>query len=172
MRRIRFGEPEYNEVMDFLIEESRLLDLSQLDEWLALTAEDLSYTMPVRRTAMRSQGPGFSDAMFHFEDDRPAMEFRISRLTQSTHGYADDPPSRTRRLVTNLRVHQTEIPTEYQAASSLLLLRSRWDSPHFDLIACSREDLLRRSGESFEIVKRNILVDQATLGAPNLAVLM
>jgi 3-phenylpropionate/cinnamic acid dioxygenase small subunit len=172
MRRVRFGEPEYNEVMDFLIEESRLLNMDQLDEWLALTAEDLSYTMPVRRTAMREQGPGFSDTMSHFEDDRAGMEFRIKRITNSGHCFADDPPSRTRRLVTNLQVHQTEISNEYAASSSLLLLRSRWDSPTFDIISCGREDLLRRSGDSFEIARRRIFVDQGTLGTANLAVLI
>lgn len=172
MGRIRVGEPEYNEVMDFLIEEAHLLELSQLDEWLALTADDLSYTMPVRRTTMRGQGPGFDATMAHFDDDRASMEFRVKRITASGHGFADDPPSRTRRLVTNLRVHVNGTPGEYEATSSLLLLRSRWDSPTFDLVSCSREDLLRRSGDSFLIARRKILVDQATLGTPNLAIML
>jgi 3-phenylpropionate/cinnamic acid dioxygenase small subunit len=172
VQRIRFGEPEYNDVMDFLIEEARLLDVDLLDEWLALTAEELSYTMPVRRTTMRGQGPGFDPTMGHFDHDRAAMEFRINRVTKSGHGFADDPPSRTRRLVTNVRVHETAVPGEYEVTSSLLMLRNRWDSATFDLISCSREDLLRRSGDSFQIVRRKILVDQASLGTPNLAVLL
>jgi len=172
VRRIRFGAPEYNQVMDFLIEEARLLDIGDLDEWLNLTAADLSYTMPVRRTTMRHQGPGFDETMGHFDDDRASMEFRVKRITSSGNAFADDPPSRTRRLVTNLRLHETGVAGQYEATSSLLLLRSRWDSPSFDLISCSREDLLRRSGDSFEIARRKILVDQASLGTPNLAVLL
>jgi 3-phenylpropionate/cinnamic acid dioxygenase small subunit len=172
VRRIRVGEPEYNEVMDFLIEEARLLDIGMLDEWLELTAQDLSYTMPIRRTTMRHQGLGFDESMAHFDDDRASMEFRIKRITRSGNAYADDPPSRTRRLVTNLRVHETASPKEFEVTSTLLLLRSRWDAPNFDFISCSREDLLRRSGDAFEIARRKILVDQASLGTPNLAVLL
>jgi 3-phenylpropionate/cinnamic acid dioxygenase small subunit len=171
-RRIRVGEPAYNEVLDFLIEEATLLDTNRLDDWLACLADDIEYTMPVRRTTMRAQGPGFDPVMTHFDEDHAALEFRVTRLAHTDSGFADDPPSRTRRHVTNLRVHETPVDDEYEATSSLLLLRSRWDASELDLVSCAREDRLRRSGDSFLIARRRILVDQASLGTPNLAVFL
>jgi 3-phenylpropionate/cinnamic acid dioxygenase small subunit len=170
--RIRYGAPEYNEVMDFLIEEAHLLDGGDLKAWLGQLADDLAYTAPVRRTTMRTQGAGFDPVMVHFDEDRSSMEFRVRRFVDSGHAYADDPPSRTRRLITNLRLHETGTAGEYEATSSLLLLRSRWDSPQYDFVSCSREDLLRRRGDSFVIARRRIMVDQASLGVPNLSMLL
>jgi 3-phenylpropionate/cinnamic acid dioxygenase small subunit len=171
-RRVRVGEPAYNEVLDFLIEEAALLDHDRLQDWLQCLAPDLVYTMPVRHTALRDQGPGFDPDVGHFNDDRSSIEFRVTRVTQTKSGFADNPASRTRRLVTNVRVHETDDPDELEATSSLLLLRNRFDASEYDLVSCAREDLLRRASDSFLLARRRILVDQVSLGTPNLAVFL
>jgi 3-phenylpropionate/cinnamic acid dioxygenase small subunit len=170
--RIRFGDPTYCEVMDFLIEEAWLLDHDLLEEWTALLADDVTYFMPVRQTVSRRAGPGFSSVSGHFYDDLPSIKLRVRRLMVSDAAYAEDPPSRTRRYVSNVRIHETDTADELSATSSLLLVRNRWHLADYDFVSCERHDRLRRVDGGFRIVRRKILVDNATLGTPNLAVFL
>jgi 3-phenylpropionate/cinnamic acid dioxygenase small subunit len=169
--RVRFGDPVYNEIVDFLIDEALLLDHNQTDDWYELLTEDLVYRMPVRRTLYRDQGLGFDPVMAHFDDDHATMTVRIKRL-HSLSAYSEDPPSRVRRLISNVRVHELETEGEYAVGSYVLALRSRWDKSVFDLIPAERDDVLRRDGSSFKIARRIIYPDQSVLGTPNLAIFL
>jgi 3-phenylpropionate/cinnamic acid dioxygenase small subunit len=169
--RIRFGDPVYNEICDFLIDEALLLDHNRIDDWYDLLAEDLVYRMPVRRTLYRNQGPGFDPVMAHFDDDYATMTVRIKRL-HSLSAYSEDPPSRVRRLVSNVRVHELTTADEYAVTSYVLALRSRWEKSEFDLIPVERDDVLRRDGSSFKIARRLMYPDQSVLGTPNLAIFL
>lgn len=170
--RIPYGTGVYNEVMDFLIEEARLLDGDLLEEWQNGLAEDIAYTMPVRQTVLRSEGPGFDPHMGHFDDDLASIGLRVQRLVHTHSAYAEDPPSRVRRFVTNVRVHETATDGEYAAASYLLLMRNRGRASTYDFISAVRHDLLRRQPTGFKLARREVLVDLATLGTPNLAIFL
>jgi 3-phenylpropionate/cinnamic acid dioxygenase small subunit len=169
--RIRSGTPVYNEINDFLIDEALMLDHNRTDDWYELLAEDLIYRMPVRRTVYREQGLGFDPTMAHFDDDYSTMTVRIKRL-HSLSAYSEDPPSRVRRLVSNVRVHELEAKDEFAVTSYLLALRSRWDRTEFDFIPVQRDDVLRRNGDSFKIARRIMYADQSVLGTPNLAIFL
>ena len=97
---------------------------------------------------------------------------RIVRLTGTKSAWAEDPPSRTRRLVTNVLVEETDKPQEYSVRSYLLVTRSRFNFDEYDLISAERRDILRSDGEGFKLAKREILLDQAVLGTPNLAIFL
>ncbi len=168
---VPYGSPIYNEVMGWLIKESYLLDHDRFDDWVAMLAEDLRYTAPVRRTVWRRQGLGYDDTVGHFDDDYASIKMRVLRLAGET-AWAEDPPSRVRRNVGNAIVNETSNPGEYAVMSNLVALRNRWDSDTFDIISCGREDLLRRDGATFSLARRRILVDQALLGTPNLAIFL
>src|SRR2546426_328601 len=103
--RVPSGDPVYNEIVDFLIDEAALLNQNRLPEWVALLAEDLSYRMPVRETLSRAGGPGFDQRSGHFDDDLPSIKLRVRRLLETKSAFAEDPPSRSRRFVTNVVVH-------------------------------------------------------------------
>jgi 3-phenylpropionate/cinnamic acid dioxygenase small subunit len=169
--RVHSNDPLYAEIYDFLLDEAFLLDHNRTDDWYELLAEDLIYRMPVRRTVHRDQGLGFDPTMAHFDDDYATMTVRIKRL-HSLSAYSEDPPSRVRRFVTNVRLHELETPGEYAVTSYLLALRSRWDRSDFDLIPCQRDDVLRRDGDSFKIARRIMYPDQSVLGTPNLAIFL
>jgi 3-phenylpropionate/cinnamic acid dioxygenase small subunit len=169
--RVRSGSDVYNEIVDFLYDEALLLDHNQTDDWYELLAEDLVYRMPVRRTVHRDQGLGFDPVMAHFDDDYSTMTVRIKRL-HSLSAFSEDPPSRVRRLVSNVRVHETDTEGEFAVGSYVLALRSRWDQPVFDLIPVERHDVLRRHGDSFKIARRIMYPDQSVLGTPNLAIFL
>lgn len=168
--QVRFGDPQYFEVMEFLIREAELLDGNRFREWLRCLADDLVYTMPVRMTLKRAAGAGFSDTMSHFDDTLSSITQRVKRLeTQSA--WAEDPPSRTRRFVSNVRVERVG-NDELKVASYLLTLRNRLDTPSFQIISAERKDVLRRTENGLKLVKREILVDQSSLGVENLGIFL
>lgn len=170
--RIHVGAPAYNSIVEFLYDEAALLDNLRLQEWGALLATDLVYTAPLRQTlGTARQAATFIRTMQHFHDDYRSMLGRIMRLTGKS-AWAEDPPSRTRRLVTNVQVRTTDKPDEFAVISYLLVTRSRFNFDEFDLISCERHDVLRRDGSSFKLAKREILLDQAVIGTPNLAIFL
>ena len=168
--RLSMTSPVYAEVAEWLFEEARLLDRNQFNEWLALLSPDLRYMMPVRETVGRGSGTGLATGYHHFEETIGSMTIRVRRVVETTQ-FAEDPPSRTRRFVTNIMVRD-DGDGGLEAGSNLLVLRSRFDSPTFDFISCERTDTFRRVDEGLQLVTRDIAVDQAVLGTPNLAIFL
>jgi len=169
--RIHVGEPVHNEVTDFLYEEAHFLETGEFEEWLLMIDDDVEYVAPVRRTRLRHEGSEFDPAAKHFEESIDTLKQRVRRI-RTRYAFAEDPPSRTRRLVTNIRVHETDVPNEYAVASSLLVLRNQMDEPTFHLIAALREDVLRRHPEGMKLLRRTILMDSAALSTNNLAIFL
>src|SRR5207247_2190179 len=87
------------EVEDFLYREAALLDAWRLDEWLELLTEDAVDRVPSndRPDADPKQ------ALFTIADDIQRIRARVARL-KDPHAHAEQPPSRTRRLISNVRI--------------------------------------------------------------------
>jgi 3-phenylpropionate/cinnamic acid dioxygenase small subunit len=171
--RLPVGSALYNRIVEFLYEEAALLDQIRLQEWGARLAPDLVYTAPLRETRpMDQQSASFVRTVQHFHDDWRSVMGRIMRLTGTKSAWAEDPPSRTRRLVTNVMVAKTAKPDEFSVTSYLLVTRSRFNSPEYDLISAERRDILRQDGDSFKLARREIIVDQAVIGTPNFAIFL
>ena len=167
------GSPVYTQSLQVLYVEARLLDEIRLKEWGDTLAQDLIYTAPLRETRpVNQQAASVVRTMQHYHDDWRSVMGRIVRLTGTKSAWAEDPPSRTRRLVTNVLVEETDKPQEYSVRSYLLVTRSRFNFDEFDLISAERRDVLRVDGESFKLARREILLDQAVLGTPNLAIFL
>jgi PAH dioxygenase small subunit len=162
--------PAYAEVAAWLFEEAELLDADDFYAWLDRLAPDVHYTMPVRMTLRRADGPGVVPGHHHFDETFNTLSIRARRLLEATE-YAEDPPSRMRRFVNNIRVRDRG-SDELDVRSYLLVLRSRLDSPRFDIISCERRDVLRRTGEDLRLARREIVVDQSTIGTVNLALFL
>jgi 3-phenylpropionate/cinnamic acid dioxygenase small subunit len=172
--RVGFGQDVYNRVMDFLIEEARVLDENELEDWTEMLADDLRYTMPVRRTVLRGDET-VDPQMLHFDDDLASVKMRVWRITRSEYGYSENPQSRVRRYITNVSVHETATPGEYAVRSYQLVLRSRWDMPDYDYISSHRDDVLRVDESApfgFKLSARIIITDQVMIGTPNIAIML
>lgn len=169
--RVRVGEPVHNEATDFLYEEAHLLETGEFEDWLLMLDDEVEYIAPVRRTRLRHEGSEFDPAMMHFEETIDTLKQRVRRL-RTRYAFAEDPPSRTRRLVTNIRVHETDVSNEYAVSSSLLVLRNHRDDPTFHLIAARRDDVLRQHPEGMQLLRRTILLDSAALPTANLAIFL
>jgi 3-phenylpropionate/cinnamic acid dioxygenase small subunit len=170
--RVHVGDPVHNSIVEFLYDEAHALDDERLDEWVAMLAEDLVYQAPVRVTRNRDDGPPFSETMFHFDDDHTSIAVRVHRLLRTSSGWAENPPSRVRRLVGNVIVHATSDSDEYAVTSALIATRSRMDGTVPDVISAERRDVVRRTPDGWRLARRQILLDHTILGTSNLAVFL
>jgi 3-phenylpropionate/cinnamic acid dioxygenase small subunit len=161
----------HHELEQFLFHEAECLDDNRIREWFELLAEDIDYKCPIRITRERSAGPGFSEEGMHFDEDWGMLEVRVERL-ETEYAWAEDPPSRTRRLVSNVRVHATDVPDEYLVRSNLILYRNRYDYTAYQIIAGERHDTVRRTSGGLRLAKRWIYLDQATLATHNLGIFL
>jgi benzoate/toluate 1,2-dioxygenase subunit beta len=85
----------------FLYREARLMDENAYAEWLALWADDALYWVPC--------GGDHHDPVHQVStiyDDRKRLEARIRRLL-SGNAYAQAPPSRLRRVVSNIEIEES-----------------------------------------------------------------
>jgi PAH dioxygenase small subunit len=154
----------------FLVQEAELLDDARYREWLDMLHERIAYTAPVR-TTRRTDGRVDTNHMYWFDENRATLELRVRRLETDVN-WAEEPPSRTRRIVGNVRVSRREDdPSTIDVRSNLLCHRNRGERPESDLIAAERRDVLVRSGDSWLVAEREIRFDHGTLGTKNLALL-
>jgi phthalate 3,4-dioxygenase beta subunit len=168
---VKYGSDVYNDVLDFIYREAEMLDDRLHRDWLALLTDDVRYVMPVRVTSPHSLTDSAMEDMEHFDEDRYSLEKRVSRF-ETEHAWAEDPPSRTRRFVTNVRCWHREADDELVVVSNLLLFRSRGDIHDHDLLSARRNDVLRREQGGLRLARREILVDESVLRTQNLAVFL
>jgi len=171
MLRIRLSDPLYADVLGWLIDEARQLDGFDLEGWLGRLAPDLRYSVPVSETAERATAaPQAAPRNSYLEETFDSLELRVRRLLLAS-AWVENPRTRTRRFVSNVLVEDRgEL---VRATSYLLVLCSRGDSPAYEILSCEREDDLRRRGEDdFELVRREVRIDQAVLGLSTLSFLL
>jgi biphenyl 2,3-dioxygenase beta subunit len=157
------------EVESFYYDEAALLDAHRYEEWLALFSDDAHYFMPIRRTRMqRELNKEFTQRgeMAFFHDDKTLLAGRVAKL-KSGRSWAEDPPSRTRHLITNVRVVR-DSGRELEVESNFHVYRTRLNSEESSWIG-SRRDLLRRVEGSFQIADRKIFLEQTVLLSRNLS---
>ncbi|WP_285641150.1 3-phenylpropionate/cinnamic acid dioxygenase subunit beta [Pseudomonas sp. NBRC 100443] len=172
-KRIATGSDLYNRIHEFLIDEAALLDNFQLMQWLGCLSEDLSYSAPIRNTRMLTdKTPTIDRRTAHFADGYGSISARVLRLFNTKSAWAENPISRTRRFISNLRVFSTEVPGEYRAISYIQLSRSRYEDAHYEVLTGERHDVLRGQDDTFKLARREIILDQAVLGMANLAVFL
>lgn len=170
LTRVRYGSEQYDLVVDFLYQEAELLDERRHEEWLGLLTADVRYVAPVRVTTAHTLADSTMSGMAHFDEDRYSLTKRVQRFA-TEHAWAEDPPSRTRRYITNVRVYEGP-GNELTARSNLLLFRSRGDLHEHDLLSATRTDELRVVDVGLRLARRDILLDESVLRTQNLAVFL
>ncbi|KQR91299.1 MAG: aromatic-ring-hydroxylating dioxygenase subunit beta [Microbacterium ginsengisoli] len=158
------------EVNQFYFLEAEFLDDGRFADWLEMLAEDLHYWAPTRTNRLRRQqalavsAPG--EAAF-YDETKDSLAWRIRRY-DSGMAWAEDPPSRTRHLISNVSVRERSDGL-LQSRSAFIVYRNRLQT-EVDLYAGGRNDVLRRTGaHGFEIVKRTILFEQNVLLMKNIS---
>ncbi|MEV5987468.1 3-phenylpropionate/cinnamic acid dioxygenase subunit beta [Streptomyces sp. NPDC052051] len=166
------------EVEQFYYEEADLLDAGRYADWLDLLADDLDYWMPTRTNRLRRQQSlsvaARGEAAF-YDESKDSLAWRVRRF-DSGMAWAEDPPSRTRHLVTNVMVRHVD-PAEHDGftaddlwvRSAFLVYRNRLEREE-NVFAGSRTDILRRGGDrGLQVARRTILLEQNILQAKNIS---
>jgi len=151
------------EVEEFLVEEAAILDEWRLDDWLALFTEDATYVVP--STDVPEGDP--SHDLTLIDDDHLRLTWRVNRL-KSRHAHREFPWSRTRRLVTNVRVLRAE-GDELDVTASILV--HRFCHGHADTFVGRYLTTLVRTPDGLRIRRRRAELDLERL-SPNGALSM
>ena len=168
---LMFDDPRHLAAHRWLVEESYILDQQRYDKWLEVLTDDIHYYMPVKVTTALGAGYDTSPGMAHFDENKYSLSRRVSRFA-TEHAWTEDPPSRLRHYVTNVRCYATSNEDELIVDSAVLLFRSRGDVQEPALISAGREDLLRRSASDWLLARRHIAVDESVLRTQNLAIFL
>src|SRR5215475_12584335 len=133
--------PDHNlvrEVEQFLYREARLLDERRFHEWLGLLTGDVRYWMAGRSNRYPKSSKAITildpdryieddmtreDELAIFDEDKATLDARVARLDTGM-AWAEDPPSRTRHLITNVEVEPGSSPGEIKVYSNFVVYRS------------------------------------------------
>jgi 3-phenylpropionate/cinnamic acid dioxygenase small subunit len=169
--RVPAGSPGYWRCVEWLLEEAEALDHNRVGDWLEMLHPEIDYRVPLRTTRERAKGLGFSSEGFHFFENHDSLSLRVERLS-GDYAWAEDPPSRTRRFVTNQRVFTLDGSEDLRVRSNLLLYRERGDETEPQLLSGERVDDLREVDGRLKLIRRRVLLDHATLLTPNLGIFL
>ncbi len=170
MRPLSTGSPEHVEVVDFLHLEAELLDDLREREWLTeMVSKDVVYQLPVRETVERARGRGFIPDTYHLNEDYGSLNAKVAR-NETSFAWAEDPPSRIRHFVTNVRVRRDETDADVlHVRSNVLVYRTRQDQTNPQILSGERADTLRREDGRLRLLRRVVLLDLTVIGTHNLA---
>ena len=146
---------QQREVEAFLYEEAALLDEWRLDEWLALFTDDARYVVPVTD----AREGDLRETLSIINDDISRLRGRVERL-KSRHAHREFPWSRTRRLITNVRVTETS-QEEIRVTASFLVYRIR--GGHVDPLIGRYDHTLRRVDGRLKLAYRKATLDLEAL---------
>jgi 3-phenylpropionate/cinnamic acid dioxygenase small subunit len=135
-------------VEEFLFYEAKLIDEHLYDEWLGLWTEDGLYWVPCNT----DDADPARQAMIIY-DNRARLGERIYRLTSGA-AWAQQPRSRTRRLISNVEVRQND--EGYLVESNCIIAELRRSKQ--DIFAARILHTLRPAGESFRIAVKKVLL--------------
>ena len=143
------------EVEEFLYQEAELIDSWRLMDWLALFDDNGSYYIP---STDRPEG-SHKEALFLIADDMPRLRSRVLQLL-SGRTWAENPQSRTRHMISNVRItRQDEEVIEVAANFVVFRLRFQNIDPY---IGRYRYRLVVRDGR-LRILERTAVLDLEAL---------
>ena len=144
------------QVEDFLYAEAALLDEWKLAEWLALFDEERGgYYMP----ATDAPDSDHNTALYLIADDIVRLRSRVRQLLSGAT-WAENPPSRTRHMVNNVRLVGQEGGVLLVRANFVVYLLRFQNVDSY--IGEYRYQLLP-AGDSFKILERRVVLDLEAL---------
>ncbi len=167
------NEDLIREVEQFLYREARLLDDRRFHDWLTLFTDDVRYWMASRtnRYPKSSKAIAILDPDRYVEDDigredelaildetKETLSGRVARL-ETGMAWAEDPPSRTRHMISNIEIEPGDVETEIRVYANFIVYRSRAETEQ-DFYVGARRDVLRRVEGEWKIAHRKLILDQ------------
>jgi 3-phenylpropionate/cinnamic acid dioxygenase small subunit len=157
------------EVTAFLYHEAELLDDGRIREWFETVVDsEIEYEMPIRVTTDRHGETAAVGRGWLMKEDWSSLDTRIRRL-ETEYAWAEDPPTRTRRFVTNIRIAGADDGCA-AVRSNILVYWSRGPSDEFRLLSGERHDRLKRVEGGLRLARRLVLLDHTVLVTQNLSI--
>jgi p-cumate 2,3-dioxygenase subunit beta len=145
------------EVEDFLYHEADLLDNWKLDDWLGLLTDDASYYVPPND----KPDADHRFTLFTVADDIVRLKERVIRL-KDPNCHAEFPPSRTRRLITNVRITGSDGDLISVAANFAIFRYRRNETTPRQFVGRYK---LKLTDAGLKIHERRAILDAEELGA-------
>lgn len=142
-------------IEDFLYQEAALLDEWRLDEWLELLTEDATYEVP--STDAPDGDP--KTTLSIIADDITRIRSRVKQLLGKS-AWAENPPSRTRRLISNVRIRGVE-GESISVTANFAVYRMRFE--HMDTYVGRYEYTLVQRDGRLKIRARKAILDLEAL---------
>jgi p-cumate 2,3-dioxygenase subunit beta len=143
------------EIEDFLYAEAALLDEWRLEEWLGLLTEDATYHVPP--TDLPEGDP--KSTLYIVADDMVRIRSRVKQLLGKS-AWAENPPSRTRRMISNVRVLGVN-GDEIRVTANFVVYRMRFEL--VDTYIGRYEYTLVRRDDGLRIRERKAVLDLEAL---------
>ncbi|HJY83714.1 MAG TPA: aromatic-ring-hydroxylating dioxygenase subunit beta [Candidatus Binatia bacterium] len=143
------------QIEDFLYAEAALLDEWRLQEWLELLTEDVTYAVP----ATDAPEGDARNTLFLVADDTVRIRSRVKQLLGKS-AWAENPRSRTRRLISNVRIRETNGET-IRVTANFVVYRMRVDQVD-TYVGRYEYTLVQRDGQ-LKIRERKAILDLETL---------
>ncbi|WP_067929064.1 aromatic-ring-hydroxylating dioxygenase subunit beta [Alicyclobacillus shizuokensis] len=144
------------EIEDFLYMEAALLDEWRLDEWLGLLTDDASYLVPPND----APDGDHHDTLFIVADDIHRVKARVKRL-KSRNAHAENPKSRTRRMISNVRIRSV-VDDVASVTANFVIYRFRRHEQIREYVG-RYEYKLRVCGGDIKIAERKAILDAEQL---------
>lgn len=158
------------ECVRFLEREAELLDRKMFPQWLEQLSPDISYRVPVRTQRLNREGDGFSTTAFFMREDFLSLRARVQKLA-SDYAWAENPATRTRRMVSNVRLGETGA-SGVPVTSNLAVFCYRGDAPGPVILTGERQDVLVHNGQGLRLASRLVLLDSTVLGLEALSIFL
>lgn len=166
----------HHEISIFLANEAEHVDCRRFEQWADLFTDDARYVAPLRmnRTVGSSEEDWGVEKEFvpgsvpYYDETAGTLKLRAAKL-RAARSPSENPASRTRHFVTNIRVAPTESTDSYDVKSNLLVYQSRGDADVY-WFSAERKDTLRRVDGTLKIASREILLDSSVLLSGNLSI--
>lgn len=160
-----------HEVEQFLYREAALLDERRFRDWLELLTDDISYILETNTLAqVRDRRKGVAPpTTYIFNETKYQLERRVARV-ESGLAWSEEPASRTRHFVSNIRILARD-GDEIEVACNYLTHRAAKARDHHNFIG-ARVDRLRRVDGQWKICSRLLELDEFVLTAPNISILL
>lgn len=156
---------------DFLLREAELLDDARFEEWLELLHPDIDYRAPVRVVPGDPADTGFSRRAYYYRENALSLANRVDRLSQED-AWAENPRTRTRRILGNVRVAPAAGDADTPVRSNLALFCYRNDDPVPVILTGERHDTLRATDGGWQLLTRTVYLDSTVLGLQSLSVFL
>ncbi|TBR71276.1 MAG: 3-phenylpropionate/cinnamic acid dioxygenase subunit beta [Nevskiaceae bacterium] len=165
------------EIEEHLFDEAEMLDQRRFRDWLETLSDDLVYFMPMTYNVKHGEHEmqektKFETDMSWFNEGKWTLTKRVEQILTGVH-WAEEPLSRLCRLVTNIQIAGIETNDRGQqfvsVRSRFLTYQNRCEYEEY-YFAGKRDDVFRREGATWKLVRRQIDLGQTVLLAKNLTI--